>query len=209
MFFRNSMFNALGIWSIIAGSTFAQNASQPNIVFIMTDDQDLHMNSMEFMPYVRQHIADHGTTFTNHFCTVSLCCPSRVSLLTGKAAHNTKVTDVAPPYGYACLFQNVSVILLISHLSGYPKFISENWNDRYLPVWLQDAGYNTYYTGKLMNSHNTGNYDNPYPNGWTGHVRLQLRDQIEPRRIRQELTKRTGFPPRARHLQIYRSNISA
>ena len=35
-------------------------------------------------------------------------------------------------------------------LGGYPKFISEGFNDAYLPVWLQEAGYNTYYTGKLF-----------------------------------------------------------
>ena len=36
-------------------------------------------------------------------------------------------------------------------LGGYPRFIEEGFNDDYLPVWLQQAGYNTYYTGKLMN----------------------------------------------------------
>ena len=33
---------------------------------------------------------------------------------------------------------------------------------------MQEAGYQTYYVGKLMNSHNTANYDNPFPNGFTG-----------------------------------------
>lgn len=33
---------------------------------------------------------------------------------------------------------------------------------------LQNAGYNTYYTGKLMNDHNRGNYNNPYPGGLNG-----------------------------------------
>lgn len=40
-------------------------------------------------------------------------------------------------------------------------------NSNYLPVWLQEAGYNTYYTGKLFNSHTITNYDSPYPAGWT------------------------------------------
>jgi len=35
-------------------------------------------------------------------------------------------------------------------------------------VWLQDAGYNTYYTGKLFNSHTVKNYDSPFPAGFTG-----------------------------------------
>lgn len=51
---------------------------------------------------------------------------------------------------------------------GYPKFVSQGLNDRYLPVFLQDLGYNTYYAGKLYNEHNQWNYNNPYPAGWTG-----------------------------------------
>lgn len=69
-------------------------ATKPNIVFIMSDDQDKLMDSTAYQPLLKKHIADQGTTFNKHFCTVSLCCPSRVSLLTGKAAHNTNVTDV-------------------------------------------------------------------------------------------------------------------
>jgi N-acetylglucosamine-6-sulfatase len=33
---------------------------------------------------------------------------------------------------------------------------------------LQDAGYNTYYVGKLFNAHTVDNYASPYPAGWTG-----------------------------------------
>lgn len=65
--------------------------SKPNFVFIMTDDQDLHLSSLDHMPLVKKYLSDEGTTFNKHFCTVSLCCPSRVSLLTGRAAHNTSV----------------------------------------------------------------------------------------------------------------------
>jgi len=72
---------------------------QPNIIFILTDDQDLHMSSLEYMPHLQEHLVRKGTTFTNHYCTVALCCPSRVSLWTGKHAHNTNVTDINPPHG--------------------------------------------------------------------------------------------------------------
>jgi len=72
---------------------------KPNIVFVLSDDQDLHMDSLSFMPFLKQHLTDRGTTFNRHYCTNALCCPSRVSLWTGKAAHNTNVTDVNPPYG--------------------------------------------------------------------------------------------------------------
>ncbi|KAI9825529.1 MAG: hypothetical protein M1819_000521 [Sarea resinae] len=135
----------------LAANTGHKKASdRPNIVFILTDDQDLQLDSLAYQPLVKKHLLDRGTFYAHHYCTIAVCCPSRVSLWTGKAAHNTNVTDVNPPYG------------------GYPKFISQGLNEDYLPVWLQQAGYNTYYTGKLFNSHNVQNYDKPFPAGFTG-----------------------------------------
>lgn len=79
--------------------TKGTGSKKPNIVFILTDDQDLHMNSLDYMPHTQKFIADQGTTFKNHFCTNALCCPSRVTLWTGLSPHNTNVTDVNPPHG--------------------------------------------------------------------------------------------------------------
>ncbi|KAI0157239.1 Arylsulphatase [Xylariaceae sp. FL1272] len=123
---------------------------KPNIVFVLTDDQDVHLNSLDYMPFVRKHIIEKGTSFKKHYCTTSLCCPSRVTLWTGKLAHNTNVTDVKPPYG------------------GYPKFVSRGYNDDWFPVWLEEAGYNSYYTGKLFNAHTIENYNSPFPRGFAG-----------------------------------------
>lgn len=75
------------------------NGRRPNIIFILTDDQDVHLDSLEWMPHVKKHLLDQGTSFTKHYCTTAVCCPSRVTLWTGKAAHNTNITDVNPPYG--------------------------------------------------------------------------------------------------------------
>lgn len=33
---------------------------------------------------------------------------------------------------------------------------------------MQDAGYNTYYAGKLWNAHSVENYNKPYPGGFNG-----------------------------------------
>lgn len=74
---------------------------KPNIVFILTDDQDLHLQSLDYLPLIKKHLVDQGTFYKRHYCTTAICCPSRVSLWTGKLAHNTNVTDVSPPYGTA------------------------------------------------------------------------------------------------------------
>jgi N-acetylglucosamine-6-sulfatase len=85
----------------VLGQTPPQNAAskRPNVVFILTDDQDAKLNSLDYMPSLQKHLLAQGTHFDKHYCTVAICCPSRVSLLTGKAAHNTNVTNVSPPYG--------------------------------------------------------------------------------------------------------------
>lgn len=70
-----------------------------------------------------------------------------------------------------CYQWSRSQTFLLRGVGGYRKFISQGLNDHYLPVWLQAAGYNTYYTGKLFNAHATDNYDKPYAAGWTGSVR--------------------------------------
>lgn len=98
----------LAVLALLLVATYAQKTSQqdpaggntqPNMIFILTDDQDLHMDSVAYMPHLKKLIIEQGMTFEKHYCTVALCCPSRVSLWTGKAAHNTNVTDVNPPYG--------------------------------------------------------------------------------------------------------------
>lgn len=45
--------------------------------------------------------------------------------------------------------------------------MAQGFNENWLPVWLQDAGYSTYYTGKLFNHHTIENWNNPHPAGWT------------------------------------------
>jgi N-acetylglucosamine-6-sulfatase len=97
--------------------TMATALARPNFVFVITDDQDVHMNSLEYMPEVQEHLIAKGTTFDKHYCTgmlisiqdmylrltraraVAICCPSRVNLWTGQMSHNTNVTNVQPPWG--------------------------------------------------------------------------------------------------------------
>lgn len=167
--------SALATLAFAASAAVAQHVQprQPNIVFILTDDQDQQLGSLDYMPYVQKHFVKEGTYYRKHFCTIAICCPSRVSLLTGQAAHNTNVTYVVPPHGESRIMLRIVLwiqgIPLTSHLAGgYPKFVSQGYNEKYLPVWLQDAGWNTYYTGKLFNAHSTDNWNNPFPKGWTG-----------------------------------------
>ena len=50
----------------------APAAKPPNIVFILTDDQDVRHGSLNYMQNVQNRIVGEGVNFLNHFGTVAL-----------------------------------------------------------------------------------------------------------------------------------------
>lgn len=111
-------------------------ATGPNIVVIMTDDQDVA--SLSVMPKTKALLQDQGITFQNSFVDFPVCCPSRSSFLTGQSAHNHGVLGNEPATD-----------------GGYVAFKPSEGNA--LPVWLQSAGYVTAFVGKYLNGY--GNAD--------------------------------------------------
>ncbi|KAJ3484588.1 hypothetical protein NLG97_g7019 [Lecanicillium saksenae] len=136
-------------------------AARPNIIFIFTDDQDLHLGSLSHMSAVQASLVAKGASFSNHYATISQCCPSRASLFRGQHGHNTNITHVGPPGG------------------NYAKWLVSRENNDYLPMWLSKAGYQTEYIGKFLNGYNSALYKQP-PKGWDNadilvrHARLSL-----------------------------------
>lgn len=60
---------------VVAATTTKEERNgekKPNILFIITDDQDGHMESLEHMPLLQKYIIEQGTTFENHFCTIGM-----------------------------------------------------------------------------------------------------------------------------------------
>jgi hypothetical protein len=51
----------------------------PNIIIVLTDDQDLKLGSMEAMPYTREHVVGEAVNLTNFFVNTPICCPSRAT----------------------------------------------------------------------------------------------------------------------------------
>ncbi|GAA6050414.1 hypothetical protein JCM3770_004026 [Rhodotorula araucariae] len=110
-------------------------SEQPNIVFIIVDDQDARQNSIGTMPHLQRLLVEEGTKFDKFYAPISVCCPSRSSFLRSQCAHNTNITSVMPPFG------------------GWSVFNEKGYNGHYLPTFLREAGYDVRYTGKLMNGH--------------------------------------------------------
>jgi arylsulfatase A-like enzyme len=128
----------------IVGAAQAQPpASRPNIVFVLTDDEDLGIHAA--MPKVKALIEDQGVVFENFFVTYPLCCPSRVSILRGQYPHNTLVLGNLPPAG------------------GFLTFRQLGLEQSTIATWLQIAGYRTAFYGKYLNGYSET--DAPAP-GW-------------------------------------------
>lgn len=108
----------------------ATAAAPPNIVFILTDDQDA---SLEQMPRLRALVADQGLTFERFFASNPLCAPARASLLTGLHAHTHGVTANRAPEG------------------GFERFRDSGLEADTVAVWLRAAGYRTGLVGKYLN----------------------------------------------------------
>ena len=98
---------------------------RPNVVFILTDDQRWDALSCMGNPHLKtpniDRLAEEGALFLNHFCTTSLCSPSRASILGGLYAHAHGVTN---------------------NFTDYPRDLPT------FPRQLQKAGYATAYIGK-------------------------------------------------------------
>ena len=121
---------------------------RPNVIVIMTDDA--RHDDLRFMPHVRRLIGDQGVRFANAFSPQPLCCPARASFVTGEYSHNHGVWSQAEPYGFQALDDRST-----------------------LPVWLQDAGYDTVFLGKYLNRYGVQNLRDGQPSlryvppGWT------------------------------------------
>ncbi len=118
--------------------------AKPNIVVIMTDDEDVAAH--DFMPKTKALIEDQGTTFANYFISYSWCCPSRASILRGQYAHNTNIVGNEPPWG------------------GYETFHALGLEQSTLATWLQAEGYRTAMIGKYLNRYVPEQDD--VPPGW-------------------------------------------
>ena len=165
---------AIGLLGLLAALCFAVGPAsaarnsvlppveKPSFVVIQTDDQTLDglyaayrtfesTAKTRAMPNTLDLIAKRGMTFNRYYVSYPLCCPSRVSLLTGRYAHNHNVKGNIQPNG------------------GFAGFEQQGALTHNLAVWMQNAGYRTIHIGKFLNGYGDKPYDDgkAVPPGWS------------------------------------------
>jgi N-acetylglucosamine-6-sulfatase len=118
-------------------------SKKPNIVFILTDDQDWTLAQWETVPSVKALIADQGVTLSNYFPSTPICCPSRSEMLSGRFAHNIRDDH----------FEDEFLCFLPTTLDcGCMRMnTSQDFHNNNFGVFVQDAGYYTGWFGKYLN----------------------------------------------------------
>ncbi|MDF1602307.1 sulfatase [Nocardioides sp. YIM 152315] len=124
---------------------FERPVQRPNILMVTVDD--LAAADMPYLPRVRRLMEGGGVAFADGIAPSPMCVPARASLLTGQYAHNHGAKTVRGPAG------------------GYQ---ARDWDERdTIATALQDADYDTLFTGKYLNGYGKAGTAREVPPGWT------------------------------------------
>jgi arylsulfatase A-like enzyme len=137
---------AAGLIGARSDAVAGAGAQRPNVVVVMSDDQDT--DSMRVMKQTQRLLVRQGVSFTRHYATFPLCCPSRAAYLTGQYAHNSGVTgsrgflelDAGTTSAVALRQAGYRTAWIGKYLNGYPSYARKH--PHAIP-----QGYSRWYAG--------------------------------------------------------------
>ena len=113
--------------------TSAAASELPNIVYVMTDDQDVELGGLTPMKNVRELLGSQGAVGEAFYIATPICCPSRTETLSGRLYHNVLTDDLD-----GCMHVDSTKYIFNHSSSLFPQ--------------LQSAGYITGGFGKVRYS---------------------------------------------------------
>lgn len=114
-----------------------------NILMITADDATA--TDLEYMPQTQKLLVEQGTTFSSALSPTPICVPARATLLTGQYAVNHGALTIRGEQGSVLSFDD----------------------EETLPVWLNQAGYETAFVGKYLNGYGKETDQTYIPPGWS------------------------------------------
>lgn len=133
---------ALAAAAPVQRSATAQ-ASKPNILLIMTDDQPYH--TIGIMEALQKRMVAAGMRFDNGYVATPICGPARGSVLTGKWSHNTGLENTK---------------------GAWRDLVDSGELARNVARRLKAVGYVCHLTGKFTNDLARGDWACPGFNSW-------------------------------------------
>ena len=73
----------------------AVGASKPNILYCMTDDQDIELGGLTPMPKIRERLGEQGAVGEAVYIATPICCPSRTETFSGRLYTNVVNDDLS------------------------------------------------------------------------------------------------------------------
>lgn len=137
---------------ILASASWAEEASRPNILLVLTDDQGwttlgCYGGTIVPTPNLDQ-LANSGVRFTDAYVT-SQCTPTRATILSGQYTARNRMWHVIPWYG--CPWARVEEVPFVEQLARDQPTIAAQ---------MRQAGYTTGIAGKWhLNNGVDGNYN--------------------------------------------------
>ena len=120
----------------ICGPLVAYADSQPNILFVMSDDHAAHAISAYGSRLAKiaptpnlDRLANEGALLTNAFCTNSICTPSRAAILTGQYNHINGVFDLG-----GRIVPGKQILALQMKKAGYQTAMIGKWHLKVEPA---------------------------------------------------------------------------
>lgn len=125
---------AIAACSAAAAAAGGGAPKRPNIIFVMSDDQDGNRVRQDYADYLPMHryLRDHGTTFVNHCADSPQCGPSRAATLSGRLPHNTGFLENGDTTG--------------ASVASWMRLRNQT-----IGTFLTRAGYHTAFAGKWVN----------------------------------------------------------
>lgn len=137
------------IQTALADVTVMPKTNRPNILFILVDDLDAKLGTIQYMPHLQQLLISQGLSLDDFVIDTPVCCPSRSTFLRGQYTHDHQVFTNAVPQG------------------GFEKFYSLQNESSTLATWLQAGGYKTVLLGKYLNGYPDLSDRTYIPPGWS------------------------------------------